>query len=103
MENQRSLKVMHVIAHKNVGGPAVLVADLMHSVDAPRISPQFWMYQLYLRHDLQVLLCTDWSHFQMAALILIMRFSTQARWIVLESPVQIIMISSGIKGTLKRE
>jgi glycosyltransferase involved in cell wall biosynthesis len=34
MENQRSLRVMHVIARMNVGGPAVLVADLMRSVDA---------------------------------------------------------------------
>jgi glycosyltransferase involved in cell wall biosynthesis len=33
MENQRSLRVMHVIARMNVGGPAVLVADLMRSVD----------------------------------------------------------------------
>jgi glycosyltransferase involved in cell wall biosynthesis len=32
MENQRSLRVMHVIARMNVGGPAVLVADLMRSV-----------------------------------------------------------------------
>jgi glycosyltransferase involved in cell wall biosynthesis len=34
MENQRSLRVMHVIARMNVGGPAVLVADLMRSVDS---------------------------------------------------------------------
>ncbi len=33
MENQRSLRVMHVIARMNVGGPAVLVADLMRSID----------------------------------------------------------------------
>jgi hypothetical protein len=32
MENQGSLRVMHVIARMNVGGPAVLVADLMGSV-----------------------------------------------------------------------
>jgi glycosyltransferase involved in cell wall biosynthesis len=34
MENQRSLRVMHVIARMNVGGPAVLVADLIRSVDS---------------------------------------------------------------------
>ncbi len=34
MENQRSLRVMHVITRMNVGGPAVLVADLMRSVDS---------------------------------------------------------------------
>jgi glycosyltransferase involved in cell wall biosynthesis len=34
MENQCSLRVMHVIARMNVGGPAVLVADLMRSVDS---------------------------------------------------------------------
>jgi glycosyltransferase involved in cell wall biosynthesis len=34
MENQRPLRVMHVIARMNVGGPAVLVADLMRSVDS---------------------------------------------------------------------
>jgi glycosyltransferase involved in cell wall biosynthesis len=34
MENQSSLRVMHVIARMNVGGPAVLVADLMRSVDS---------------------------------------------------------------------
>jgi glycosyltransferase involved in cell wall biosynthesis len=34
MESGRSLRVMHVIARMNVGGPAVLVADLMRSVDS---------------------------------------------------------------------
>ena len=34
MENARSLRVMHVIARMNVGGPAVLVADLMRSIDS---------------------------------------------------------------------
>jgi len=34
MENQGSLRVMHVIARMNVGGPAVLVADLIRSVDS---------------------------------------------------------------------
>lgn len=34
MENGRSLRVMHVIARMNIGGPAVLVADLMRNVDA---------------------------------------------------------------------
>ncbi len=34
MENQSALRVMHVIARMNVGGPAVLVADLMRSIDA---------------------------------------------------------------------
>lgn len=36
MESGRSLRVMHVIARMNVGGPAVLVADLMRSVDPNR-------------------------------------------------------------------
>jgi len=34
MDSGRSLRVMHVIARMNVGGPAVLVADLMRSVDS---------------------------------------------------------------------
>ena len=36
MENQRSLRVMHVIARRNVGGPAVMVADLMRSIDSSK-------------------------------------------------------------------
>ena len=36
MESGRSLRVMHVIARMNVGGPAVLVADLMRSVDSSK-------------------------------------------------------------------
>ena len=34
MENQRYMRVMHVIARMNVRGPAALVADLMRSVDS---------------------------------------------------------------------
>ena len=34
MKTGRSLRVMHVIARMNVGGPAVLVADLMRSIDS---------------------------------------------------------------------
>lgn len=34
METERPLRVMHVIARMNVGGPAVLVADLMRSIDS---------------------------------------------------------------------
>jgi len=34
METGRSRRVMHVIARMNVGGPAVLVADLMRNVDS---------------------------------------------------------------------
>jgi glycosyltransferase involved in cell wall biosynthesis len=34
MENQHAPRVMHVIARMNVGGPAVLVADLMRSVNS---------------------------------------------------------------------
>ena len=36
METGRSLRVMHVIARMNVGGPAVLVADLMRNVDSSK-------------------------------------------------------------------
>jgi len=36
MESGRSLRVMHVIARMNIGGPAVLVADLMRSVDSDK-------------------------------------------------------------------
>ena len=38
MENQRSLRVMHVIARMNIGGPAVLVADLMRSIDSNKFN-----------------------------------------------------------------
>jgi glycosyltransferase involved in cell wall biosynthesis len=34
MESPKPIKVLHLIARMNVGGPAVLVADLMRSVDA---------------------------------------------------------------------
>ena len=34
MVTSKPIKVMHVIARMNVGGPAVLVADLMRSVDS---------------------------------------------------------------------
>jgi glycosyltransferase involved in cell wall biosynthesis len=34
METGRAIRVMHVIARMNVGGPAVLVADLMRSIDS---------------------------------------------------------------------
>lgn len=33
MKNGRSIRIMHVIARMNVGGPAILVADLIRSVD----------------------------------------------------------------------
>ena len=36
MKTGRSIRVMHVIARMNVGGPAVLVADLMQSVDSDK-------------------------------------------------------------------
>lgn len=36
METGRSLRVLHVIARMNVGGPAVLLADLMHNVDTDK-------------------------------------------------------------------
>jgi len=36
MEKEFSSRVMHVVARMNVGGPAVLVADLMSSVDQNR-------------------------------------------------------------------
>jgi glycosyltransferase involved in cell wall biosynthesis len=36
METRFSSRVMHVVARMNVGGPAVLVADLMRSVDQNR-------------------------------------------------------------------
>jgi len=38
MESDRPVKVMQVIARMNVGGPAVLVADLMRSFDRQRFS-----------------------------------------------------------------
>ena len=34
METRRSVRVMHVIARMNVGGPAILVADLMRNADS---------------------------------------------------------------------
>ena len=33
MEPSKPLKVMQIIARMNVGGPAVLVADLMRNLD----------------------------------------------------------------------
>jgi glycosyltransferase involved in cell wall biosynthesis len=36
MESAKPVKVMQVIARMNVGGPAVLVADLMRNLDRPR-------------------------------------------------------------------
>jgi glycosyltransferase involved in cell wall biosynthesis len=36
METERTPRVMHVIARMNVGGPAVLVADLIRSVDSSK-------------------------------------------------------------------
>ena len=38
MESARPVKVMQVIARMNVGGPAVLVADLMRNLDPKRFS-----------------------------------------------------------------
>ena len=38
MESAKSVKVMQVIARMNVGGPAVLVADLMRSLDSRKFS-----------------------------------------------------------------
>jgi glycosyltransferase involved in cell wall biosynthesis len=38
MESTKQFKVMQVIARMNVGGPAVLVADLMRSLDTQRFS-----------------------------------------------------------------
>jgi glycosyltransferase involved in cell wall biosynthesis len=38
MESARPVKVMQVIARMNVGGPAVLVADLMRNLDPQRFS-----------------------------------------------------------------
>jgi glycosyltransferase involved in cell wall biosynthesis len=38
MESSKSVKVMQVIARMNVGGPAVLVADLMRSLDSRKFS-----------------------------------------------------------------
>jgi glycosyltransferase involved in cell wall biosynthesis len=38
MESDRPVKVMQVIARMNVGGPAVLVADLMRNLDPQRFS-----------------------------------------------------------------
>ena len=38
MESPKSVKVMQVIARMNVGGPAVLVADLMRNLDHERFS-----------------------------------------------------------------
>jgi len=37
MKSTRPIKVMHVIARMNVGGPAVLVADLMRNFDSQKI------------------------------------------------------------------
>jgi glycosyltransferase involved in cell wall biosynthesis len=37
MKSPRPIKVMHVIARMNVGGPAVLVADLMRNFDSQKI------------------------------------------------------------------
>ena len=38
MESSKSVKVMQIIARMNVGGPAVLVADLMKSLDSQMFS-----------------------------------------------------------------
>ncbi len=38
MESAKTIRVMHVIARMNVGGPAVLVADLIRSLDNQRFS-----------------------------------------------------------------
>ena len=38
MESAKPVKVMQIIARMNVGGPAVLVADLMRSLDSQRFS-----------------------------------------------------------------
>jgi glycosyltransferase involved in cell wall biosynthesis len=38
MESAKTIRVMHVIARMNVGGPAVLVADLIRSLDHQRFS-----------------------------------------------------------------
>lgn len=38
MNSEKPIKVMHIIARMNVGGPAVLVADLMRNLDQMRFS-----------------------------------------------------------------